>query len=366
MCSISYALSEHNYGPMAARRVRPTSHPATVSSLPRLTSSVSGAEELRVSDTDDVPLPKPLAAAVAEFAAWMQGELLSDQALSIPKAAIYHYTDLAALQGILEKQKIWCFLHSQQSDLTEVQFSLDIARRVIREEACRGSPPVASLLLGLDDLLGSNPLGATFYFYFFSLSSHRDDPQQWDEYGRKGTGFSVGLAPTLFQPDQPELLPRANENVFVSRVIYGRDVTRTRHRHGIRKLAEIVGRVSRANSGLVHGKILQAWFDKMNKILIADLLIWNCLTAKAACFQNEQETRYILLGIREVFDEWRREHNGRKYVETCLPLSALGNLTEIIVGPLAPVGAEDAMRAFLRDHGYPESIPVTRSRVSAR
>lgn len=319
-----------------------------------------------MSDLDDVSLPEPLAAAVAEFEAWTQDELLADQARSTPKTTLYHYTNLAALQGILEKQKIWCFLHSQQSDVTEVQFSMDIARRVIRQEACRGDPSVKSLLLGLNDLLGNNPLGDTFDFYLFSLSSHRDDPQQWDEYGRKGTGFSVGLAPTLFHPDQPELLPRANENVFVSKVIYGRDATRSRQRHGVRKLAEIVGRVLRANHDLARGRTLQAWFDIMNQVLIAELLIWNCLTAKAARFQNEQETRYILLGTRDLFDEWRREHNGRKYVETNLPLSAPGNLTEIIVGPLARVGAEDVVRAFLRDHGYPETIPVIRSGVSAR
>jgi hypothetical protein len=322
------------------------------------------AEDLRVSASDDVSLPEPLAVAVAEFEAWMKDELLADQARSTPKTTLYHYTDLAALQGIIEKQKIWCFLHSQQSDPTEVQFSMDIARRVIRQEACRGNPAVESLLLGLNDLLGNNPLGETFDFYFFSLSAHRDDAQQWHEYGRMGTGFSIGLAPTLFQPDQPELLPRANENVFVSKVTYGSDATRSRHRHGVRKLAEIVGRVSQANRDLVRGKILQAWFDIMNKAFIADLLIWNCLTAKAARFQNEQETRYILLGMCEVFNVWRREHKGRKYVETHLPLSALGNITEIIVGRLAPVGAEYALRAFLRDHGYLESIPITRSGAS--
>jgi hypothetical protein len=317
-----------------------------------------------VSDSDDVSLAEPLAAALAELEAWTQNELLADQAQSIPKLPLYHYTDIAALQGILDRQQIWCFLHSQQSDLTEVQFSMDIARRVIRQEACCANPAVNSLLLGLDGILGESPLGETFDFYFFSFSSHRDDPQQWDEYGRKGTGISIGLAPSLFQPDQPNLLPRTTENVFVSKVIYGRDTTCSRHRHSVRKLAEIVGKVWQANRDLVHGKTLQAWFDVMNKHFIADLLIWNCLTAKASRFRNEQETRDILLGMCHVFDEWRKEHNGRKYVETHLPLSTPGNLTEIIVGPNAPADAEDAVRAFLRNHGYPESIPVTRSKAS--
>jgi hypothetical protein len=76
-----------------------------------------------VSDSDDVSLAEPLAAALAELEAWTQNELLADQAQSIPKLPLYHYTDIAALQGILDRQQIWCFLHSQQSDLTEVQFS---------------------------------------------------------------------------------------------------------------------------------------------------------------------------------------------------------------------------------------------------
>jgi hypothetical protein len=104
----------------------------------------------------------------------------------------------------------------------------------------------------------------------------------------------------------------------------------------------------------------------MNKVLIADLLIWNCLTVKAERYRNEQETRYIILGTRLVFDEWRRDHNGRKYVETHLPLSTPGNLTEILVGPFAPVGAEAEVRAFLRDHGYPESVAISRSVVSMK
>ena len=76
---------------------------------------------------------------------------------------------------------------------------------------------VAGFSDGLDGLLESNPPGDTFFF--FSLSSHRDDPGQWTEYGGNGTGFSIGFSPALFQPDQATLLPRANENVFVSRIL---------------------------------------------------------------------------------------------------------------------------------------------------
>jgi hypothetical protein len=317
-----------------------------------------------MSDLDIATLPEPLKAAFAEFEAWVQGELLADQARSIPQSPLYHYTDQTALHGVLEKQQLWCFLHIDQSDPAEVRYSMEIARHVIREEASRGSPPVESLLTGLDGLLRSNPLGETFDFYFFSLSSHRDDPGQWEEYGRKGTGFAIGFAPTLFRPDQTELLPRATENMFVSRVIYGRDATRTRHRRGVRKMAEIVGRIAHTHRELVRGQNLQTWFDAMNKLFIADLLIWNCLTAKADRYRHEQETRYIILGVRDIFNDWRRSLGKRSYVETPLPLTVQGNLIEVLVGPLAVAGAEEDARDFLRSHGYSDSIPVTRSSVS--
>jgi hypothetical protein len=144
---------------------------------------------------DDPALPAPLSDAVSEFEAWMQGELLADQNRSTPTSPLYHYTGEASLRGILEHRKLWCFSHSQQSDDTEVRYSFEIAQRVIREEAARGQPAVKSILMGLDGILTSNPMGKTFDFYFFSLSSHRDHAKQWEGYGDKGRGFAIGFTP---------------------------------------------------------------------------------------------------------------------------------------------------------------------------
>lgn len=310
---------------------------------------------------DDPTLPAPLQDALNEFEAWMQAELLADQARSTPKVPLYHYTNETALRGILEHRKPWCFSHSQQSDDTEVRYSFEIARRVIRDEAAGGQSAVKSILTGLDGLLASNPMGETFEFYFFSLSSHPDHAKQWSQYGDNGRGFAVGFAPALFQSTRAELAPVANENVFVGQVIYGKDATAARHRRGIRKLAEITGRVQKANPHLVRGQNLQTWFDDMNKAFIAELLIWNCLTAKSEEYRDEQETRYIIMGVCAAFNGIRRQHNGRDYVDTSLPLAEAGNITEIIVGPNAPLGAEVAVMELLDNLGYPRSIPVTRS-----
>ena len=269
----------------------------------------------------DPSLPPPLTSALDEFDAWTQEQLRIDERKFTPTSPLYHYTGGHALRGILEKQKIWCFSHNQQKDIDEVGYSLNIARRVVREEARGADPYVDSLLMGLDDILGNNPLHETFGFYFFSLSSHRDDAKQWVEYGDEGRGFAIGFSPTLFQPDRQQLAAQANENFFVGRVVYGKDPTLTRHRKGIRKLAEITKRTARANTFLIQGNNKQTWFDNMNKLFITSQLVWNCLTAKRARFHSEQETRYILLGVHKTFDSCRKTYNGRNFVEIPLPLS---------------------------------------------
>ena len=167
-----------------------------------------------------------------------------------------------------------------------------------------------------------------------------------------------------FQPDRKEPAPCPTDNVFVGQVIYGSDATRARHRRGVRKLAEITKRVEQANRHLVRGRILLVWFDNMNKAFIGTLVIWNCLTAKADRFRGEQETRDIILGERPTFDACRKQHNGRDYVETSVLLSEPGNITEVLVGPGAPDGAEAIAEDLLLKLGYPHGIRVTRSAVS--
>jgi hypothetical protein len=146
-------------------------------------------------------LPAELRAALKEFTAWSQAQLLNEQNESTPTEPLYHYTGEEAIRGILTNQHIWCFRHLHQRDKTEFEYSLDIAREVMRSVGWDDDPFKRLLGTGLDDMLYANSLADAFEFYLFSLSRHRDDPQQWREYGQGGKGFAIGFAPSLFQPD---------------------------------------------------------------------------------------------------------------------------------------------------------------------
>jgi hypothetical protein len=78
-------------------------------------------------------LPPELQLAPREFDTWSQAQLLKEQDASKPTAPLYHNTGERALKGILAHEKLWCFGHQHQKDRTEFDYSLQIARRVIKE-----------------------------------------------------------------------------------------------------------------------------------------------------------------------------------------------------------------------------------------
>jgi hypothetical protein len=102
----------------------------------------------------------------------------------------------------------------------------------------------------------------------------------------------------------------------------------------------------------------------MARELLAQQLIWNCLTAKEARYHDEREVRGIVMNVAANFDPYRKRFGGRAYVEHELPLKVPGAIAEILVGPLAPKGAEDMVRDFLAANGYAGSIPIFRSNSS--
>jgi len=306
-------------------------------------------------------LPPKLWAAPQEFVAWSQQQLLVEQDESTPTGPLYHYTGGEALKGILANERIWCFSHLHQRDRTEFEYSLAIARRIIKEIGHSKDFFTQHFCGCMEDLLQNNSLTETFEFYLFSLSRHRDDKKQWEDYGDNGRGFAIGFAPALFQPDQNNLNDQANENLHVGRVIYGDGPTERRHRRVIERAAEITSRVGNANLDAVRRVRPVPYLRAMTDEVIASQLVWNCLTAKSTKYQNEREVRCIIMNVRGKFDELRRVHDDKHYIETGLPLKPVGSVVEILVGPHAPAEAATMVVDFLKAQGYPDGIPIIQS-----
>ena len=310
---------------------------------------------------DRLGLPPALLEAPKQFDIWAKNQLLAEQHASTPTVPLYHYTREPSFRGILSGEQFWCFSHQHQKDPNEFEYSLRVARKVIREVGASSDFFTHHFCACLDDLLETNKLSGPYEFYLASFSRHRDHGPQWREYGDGGKGFALGLAPSLFQPDIAVPFPEANKNLHVGRVVYGDTETSARHRDAIAKAAEITSRVGMANTELVRAARASHYLVTMAHELLAQLLIWNCLTAKESKFADEREVRGIILNVKKNFDPYRKTFDKRDYVEHKLDLKAPGAIAEILVGPLAPVGAEDMVRDLLRSLGYPLGVPVLRS-----
>jgi Protein of unknown function (DUF2971) len=306
-------------------------------------------------------LPEPLREAPRAFDMWSKKQLLAEQDASTPDHPLYHYTDEQALKGILTNEKLWCFGHQYQKDVQEFQYSLDIARRVIREVGESDDRPTHWFCACLLDMLNNNSFIDTFEFYLFSLSRHADDAQQWQEYGDAGRGFAIGFAPTLFAPTQDVLSEQVTENLYVSRVLYGDELTTARHSCVVSEASRIASQVAWANRSMPGTVKLSDYFSAVAREVIGSQLIWNCLTAKREKFGNEREVRYMIMGIISKFDSHRKHFGGKAYVETPLRLKTAGSVAEILVGPRASDDAEAMVKTFLKSNGYPEVTPVRRS-----
>jgi hypothetical protein len=93
---------------------------------------------------------------------------------------------------------------------------------------------------------------------------------------------------------------------------------------------------------------------------------WPVAIRKAQKFLPEQEVRGIVMGVSANFAPYRKTYNDpargdRLYIEHPMDLKTPGHIAEILVGPLAPTGAEDDVRTLLRAEGFPDAIPIVRS-----
>jgi hypothetical protein len=182
-------------------------------------------------------LPPSLEVALQQFGEWSDAQLLREQDGVTPTTPLFHYTGRDALEGILKNRHLWCFSHAQQDDREEFQYSLGIALVELERIATHSEEFGKEFAICVADLIAKNDLTAVFNFYLFSVSQKRDSELQWRQYGGDGAGFSIGFAPKLFFPDTPTLSPRANENAYVGRVLYGDSKTGCRHREVIERAA---------------------------------------------------------------------------------------------------------------------------------
>lgn len=303
-------------------------------------------------------LPPPLEVALQRFGKWSDAQLLREQDDVPATASLCHYTGWVGLEGIVSSHHLRFFSHDEQDDTEEFQYSLGIALAELEQVAKHGDKFAREFAICVADLITKNILTSVFKFYLFSVSEKRDSDTQWKQYGRDGTGFSIGFVPKVFAPDTPTLSPRADENAHPGRVVYGDSKTTYRHHKVIERAAEITHQVAAANRSLLRpNKTHGDYINAMAKEYIARQLVWRSVTAKRSCWEHQSEVRLVCLNLSKNFDGIEKTCGGRRYIEYPLPPDFIA---EVMIGSAAPRDAEADVERLLKDHGY-SGVPITRS-----
>jgi len=74
----------------------------------------------------------------------------------------------------------------------------------------------------------------------------------------------------------------------------------------IEQAADIVSRYGKAHIKMPKDNLLVQFLEAMEKEVIAQQLVWNCLTAKNDVYANEREVRYIIMNVPGQFEDIRK------------------------------------------------------------
>ncbi|HEV2546033.1 MAG TPA: DUF2971 domain-containing protein [Stellaceae bacterium] len=306
---------------------------------------------------------------VDDFIRWSDRRLRTFDRSQQTREPLYHYTDAGGLIGIIQTQQIWftSFLHL--NDPTELTFGIEVAHELLNEIGEHKDRRVNIFCQMVTDILGHRNFRSTFGFFLASFSRERNDLGQWRAYGNNGRGFALGLAPRLFaptdSPDQP-----AHEKVFVSPVTYGRTATRSRLRAPIRRAVRTLETAIAETGDMLSDKTVGIPFlREMTNALIASQLLLICLTSKHEAYEHEHEVRMFILGqhrhLGPHISTRARGSDLVSFIKHGIPIRARGSVVEIVIGPAASTGTEDALRTLLQAHGIPIRV-IRHSKIPYR
>jgi hypothetical protein len=235
------------------------------------------------------PLAPVLQEAIDDFSAWALQRLKSEQDANTIDAPLYHYTNGIGLRKILESGRIWFTDYRHMNDPSELTHGIDMARDQARLLGNGADGRVRMFLEYFLDLFRHDNLAGKLEFYIASFSRARDDLGQWRAYADNGRGFAIGFAQRMFREGDPppDRLPE-----FVGPVRYRVDEVCARHRAALEEAIRIFLDTVNAHANLVRDKAVGIPFmDQFVREILAQPLIWNCLTSKHPAYEHER--RYV-------------------------------------------------------------------------
>ena len=135
---------------------------------------------------------------------------------------LFHYTSLAAIEAIAleEEFRLTGLSQLRKGDRLEIEYGIGLAREALANHPAVNDVQRAMLGTALRTFRWEY-FGSAFDCYIGSFTSDPEAPDMWNsDFGRKGAGVALGIAPAYFQ-SSPGTDGPPEENFIVQPVIYG-------------------------------------------------------------------------------------------------------------------------------------------------
>lgn len=256
---------------------------------------------------------------------------------------LYHYTSWEAAERIIQSQRFWATAHDCTNDQEELVYADATILEAVRAAEVRSSGLSRRLLRLFHKTYSATRIGASHRTYLVCFSKHRDDPNQWREYGRDGAGVCLGLR--LFGIPHP-VVPNIATSFMP--VTYGDVEVRQELDECLDQFTGVMERIDPPDRE-------ETWRNALD-FLNVPAAAW-ALSTKAPKWRDEHEVRMIFL-VRDgqtVAPNTRIRPDGREHRSIAVPVTRLPRVPveEFIVGANqdAAAGTARALR-LLNDLKY--------------
>jgi len=309
-----------------------------------------------------------LARRMEDFASWCHERGVQEDKATAVTRPLYHYTDLGALRGIVGNQEFWFTDILHLNDPSEFRHGADLALSMIRQHPLRSDRGVNFLCEPLEDTIRQR-FNEIFAIHVASFSGLHDDLSQWREYGARGKGIAVELAPAFFARGAGnEVGPNGKPShpMIVTPMIYDEDVVKARLREILDKAFETV-RAMMPVLTLTPAEKGVAFMREFASRLSLEIFL-EALSAKHGAYRAEAEVRLTIASRRSVLAPAieTRTREGRTIPFVRQSLSVRKDISGVILGPLTDAETEKAIEELLATCELDPARLVRRSKVPMR
>jgi hypothetical protein len=289
--------------------------------------------------------------------AQFERELPSNFGVETPQGLVFHYTDAAAMSGIVSKGKIWATHFMHLNDRRELLEGEDLVREVAKEMRQTTTGHRQELWTDFETNFDAMVITQIVRdLYVVSFSEDGDDLDQWRAYGGRGGGYAIGVTFKVATDDENAAAQTAGFGGTMLKVRYDREEAREKVRKDLSEAFNAIERyVDTYGSKVAPIKIFKAGMVAayQRAARIAPIL-------KHKAFEREREWRLIVTLGDDVFPRFLKTRPSPSgvvpYVEVPLEQGkpdGPANVERLVVGPTQD--RERGLRSaelFLRSLGY--------------